>query len=58
MLSSMQQMRPEHFYGKRYVIILLLAAINVPKAAPDFKDIDRALVWGFNWKKDHFNYGT
>lgn len=30
------------------------AAINVPKAAPDFKDIDRALVWGFNWKKGPF----
>ncbi|SDW08394.1 3-hydroxyacyl-CoA dehydrogenase [Marinococcus luteus] len=25
-------------------------ALNVPKAATDFKDIDRAMVWGFNWK--------
>lgn len=30
------------------------AAINVPKAAKDYKDIDRALVWGFNWKKGPF----
>ncbi|GGI43099.1 3-hydroxyacyl-CoA dehydrogenase/enoyl-CoA hydratase family protein [Mammaliicoccus stepanovicii] len=30
------------------------SAINVPKAAADFKDIDRALVWGFNWKKGPF----
>lgn len=30
------------------------SAINVPKAAEDFKDIDRALVWGFNWKKGPF----
>lgn len=29
-------------------------ALNVPKAAPDFKDIDRAMVWGFNWKKGPF----
>lgn len=30
------------------------SAINVPKAAVDFKDIDRALIWGFNWKKGPF----
>ena len=30
------------------------SAINVPKAASDFKDIDRALVWGFNWKAGPF----
>lgn len=30
------------------------SAINVPKAAEDFKDIDRALVWGFNWKLGPF----
>lgn len=30
------------------------SAINVPKAAKDYKDIDRALVWGFNWKKGPF----
>lgn len=29
-------------------------ALNVPKAATDFKDIDRAMVWGFNWKKGPF----
>ncbi|WP_079476321.1 3-hydroxyacyl-CoA dehydrogenase/crotonase FadB [Marinococcus halophilus] len=29
-------------------------ALNVPKAATDFKDIDRAVVWGFNWKKGPF----
>ena len=28
--------------------------MNVPKAAEDFKDIDRALVWGFNWKLGPF----
>ena len=30
------------------------SALNVPKAASDYKDIDRALVWGFNWKKGPF----
>ncbi|KRG11202.1 3-hydroxyacyl-CoA dehydrogenase/crotonase FadB [Staphylococcus sp. NAM3COL9] len=30
------------------------SAINVPKAAIDFKDIDRAIVWGFNWKQGPF----
>lgn len=30
------------------------SAINVPKAAESFKDIDRALVWGFNWKQGPF----
>ncbi|PCF89603.1 3-hydroxyacyl-CoA dehydrogenase/enoyl-CoA hydratase family protein [Staphylococcus intermedius] len=30
------------------------AAVNVPKATDDFRDIDRALVWGFNWKLGPF----
>lgn len=30
------------------------AARNVPFAAKDFKDVDRALVWGFNWKLGPF----
>lgn len=30
------------------------SALNVPKAAADYKDIDRAVVWGFNWKKGPF----
>ncbi|NJI01805.1 enoyl-CoA hydratase/isomerase family protein, partial [Staphylococcus agnetis] len=30
------------------------AARNVPYAAKDFKDVDRALVWGFNWKLGPF----
>ncbi|SDK92430.1 3-hydroxyacyl-CoA dehydrogenase/crotonase FadB [Lacicoccus qingdaonensis] len=30
------------------------SALNVPKAASDYKDIDRAVVWGFNWKKGPF----
>jgi len=30
------------------------AAHNVPKASLDFKDIDRAMVWGFNWKLGPF----
>ena len=30
------------------------SALNVPKAAADYKDIDRALVWGFNWKQGPF----
>ncbi|HIW13051.1 MAG TPA: enoyl-CoA hydratase/isomerase family protein [Candidatus Salinicoccus stercoripullorum] len=30
------------------------SAINVPKSASDYKDIDRALIWGFNWKKGPF----
>ncbi|MBZ8174061.1 3-hydroxyacyl-CoA dehydrogenase/crotonase FadB [Staphylococcus delphini] len=30
------------------------AALNVPKATDDFRDIDRALVWGFNWKLGPF----
>ena len=30
------------------------AANNIPKAAVDYKDIDRAMVWGFNWKVGPF----
>lgn len=30
------------------------AAHNVPKATQDFRDIDRAMVWGFNWKLGPF----
>lgn len=30
------------------------AAINVPYATRDFRDIDRAIVWGFNWKLGPF----
>ncbi|HHU6751650.1 TPA: 3-hydroxyacyl-CoA dehydrogenase/enoyl-CoA hydratase family protein [Staphylococcus pseudintermedius] len=30
------------------------AALNVPKATDDFRDIDRALVWGFNWQLGPF----
>ncbi|CAM4136236.1 3-hydroxyacyl-CoA dehydrogenase/enoyl-CoA hydratase family protein [Jeotgalicoccus halotolerans] len=30
------------------------SALNVPKAASDYRDIDRALIWGFNWKKGPF----
>ncbi|MEB7038855.1 3-hydroxyacyl-CoA dehydrogenase/crotonase FadB [Staphylococcus gallinarum] len=30
------------------------AALNVPKAAADYKDVDRAIVWGFNWKQGPF----
>ncbi|WP_017549210.1 3-hydroxyacyl-CoA dehydrogenase NAD-binding domain-containing protein [Salinicoccus carnicancri] len=30
------------------------SALNVPKAASDYADIDRAMVWGFNWKKGPF----
>lgn len=30
------------------------AANNIPKAASDYKDIDRAMVWGFNWKVGPF----
>ena len=30
------------------------AAHNVPKATDNYKDIDRAMVWGFNWLKGPF----
>ena len=30
------------------------SAKNIPKAADDFRDIDRAIVWGFNWKLGPF----
>lgn len=30
------------------------AVHNVPKATDNYKDIDRAMVWGFNWKKGPF----
>ena len=30
------------------------AANNVPKATDNYKDIDRAMVWGFNWRKGPF----
>lgn len=30
------------------------AAHNVPKATDNYKDIDRAMVWGFNWRQGPF----
>ncbi|KKB25583.1 enoyl-CoA hydratase/isomerase family protein [Staphylococcus carnosus] len=30
------------------------SAKNAPKASDDFRDIDRAMVWGFNWKLGPF----
>lgn len=30
------------------------SAVNVPKATEDYKNIDRAMVWGFNWKQGPF----
>lgn len=33
------------------------SAINVPKATDDFRDIDRALVWGSTGNLVHSNYG-
>lgn len=30
------------------------SAVNVPKATDDYKNIDRAMVWGFNWKLGPF----
>ncbi|MGT2932931.1 3-hydroxyacyl-CoA dehydrogenase/crotonase FadB [Streptococcus catagoni] len=34
--------------------VMYYSALNVPKAANDFKNIDRALVWGYNWKLGPF----
>lgn len=29
--------------------VMYYSAINVPKATQDYKNIDRAMVWGYNW---------
>lgn len=34
--------------------MFIYAAHNVPKATDEFIDIDRAMVWGFNWRKGPF----
>lgn len=34
--------------------LLYYSAINVPKATDDYKNIDRALIWGFGWKVGPF----
>ena len=34
--------------------VLYYSAINVPKATDDYKNVDRSLVWGFNWKLGPF----
>ena len=34
--------------------VLYYSAINVPKATDDYKNVDRAMVWGFNWKLGPF----
>src|SRR5699024_3292989 len=52
--------RKEPFYEKGEIlekttpIQEFVAEDNVPKATQDYKDIDRAMVWGFNWKKGPF----
>lgn len=42
------------FVWKTIANILYYSAINVPKAANDFKEIDRAMIWGYNWKMGPF----
>lgn len=34
--------------------VMYYSAINVPKATQDHKNIDRAMVWGYNWKLGPF----
>lgn len=34
--------------------VIYYSAINVGKATNDFKNIDRAIVWGYNWKLGPF----
>lgn len=34
--------------------VMYYSALNVPKAANDYKNIDRAMVWGYNWKLGPF----
>lgn len=34
--------------------VLYYSAVNVPKATDDFINIDRAMVWGYNWKLGPF----
>ncbi|XCY70325.1 hypothetical protein ABG808_11495 [Streptococcus iniae] len=34
--------------------VFYYSAVNVPKAANDYKNIDRAIVWGYNWKLGPF----
>lgn len=44
LVNFMETLRNNFYYAAR----------NVPKATDDFQDIDRALVWGFNWKLGPF----
>lgn len=34
--------------------VMYYAAINVPRATNDYKNVDRSMVWGFNWKLGPF----
>lgn len=34
--------------------VIYYASLNVPKATGDYKNIDRAMVWGYNWKMGPF----
>ncbi|MGL6299586.1 3-hydroxyacyl-CoA dehydrogenase family protein [Streptococcus iniae] len=34
--------------------VFYYSAVNVPKLANDYKNIDRAIVWGYNWKLGPF----
>lgn len=42
------------FMWKSLRNVMYFAAINVGYATENFKDIDRALVWGYNWQRGPF----
>lgn len=46
--------KENRFYWETLKHVLLYSAAKVPEIADDFRMIDKALVWGFNWEKGPF----
>lgn len=46
--------KENRFYWETLKHVLLYSAAKVPGIADDFKMIDKALIWGFNWEKGPF----
>ena len=46
--------KENRFYWETLKHVLLYSAAKVPEIADDFRMIDKALIWGFNWEKGPF----
>lgn len=46
--------KENRFYWETLKHVLLYSAAKVPEITDDFRMIDKALVWGFNWEKGPF----